>query len=426
MDQSDRRWMEHALRLGRRNLGATGANPAVGCVIVAGGQLAGAGWTEVGGRPHAETGAIAMAGAKARGATAYVTLEPCSHHGRTAPCAEALIKAGLARVVTSLEDPDPRVGGRGHAALAAAGIGVETGLLAGQARRDLAGYLSRTMRKRPYVSLKLAVSSDGKIAATPGSPTAITGEAARNRVHALRAEVDAVMVGVSTVLADDPLLTCRLPGLESRSPVRVVSDSRASLPPGSRLARGAAGTVPVWLLTLKHDEVRSALSPAPHPQPLPPRGRGATERRSAPSPLGGEGRGGGGRLAGDSANFHPALAGEDEPRARALAELGVVLIGCAPSGEGKVDLSDALRRLAGRGINRVLAEGGARMARALLEADLVDEVFLLEASKELGAGGLDALAGLPLTAITASQHFRLTGTEWLGDDLLSVYERAQD
>jgi diaminohydroxyphosphoribosylaminopyrimidine deaminase / 5-amino-6-(5-phosphoribosylamino)uracil reductase len=368
MDESDARWMEHALRLGRRALGATSANPAVGCVIVAGGRLVGAGWTGMGGRPHAETGALAMASDAAHGATAYVTLEPCSHHGRTAPCAESLIKAGLARVVTGLEDPDPRVAGRGHAALEAAGIAVETGVLAGQARRDLAGYLSRNINKRPYVVLKLAVSSDGKIAETPGLPTAITGEAARNWVHAVRAEVDAVLVGVSTVLADDPELTCRLPGLAARSPVRVVSDSRASMPPDSRLAR-SAGIVPVWLLT---------------------------------------------------------LAGEDEPQARVLAGLGVVLIACAPTGDGKVDLADALHRLAERGINRVLAEGGARMARALIEADLVDEVYLISASKELGTAGLDALAGLPLNTITDSDGFRLAGKEGLGEDLLSVYERAHD
>ena len=358
--------MEHALRLGRRTLGATGPNPAVGCVIVAGGRsgerLVGAGWTDVGGRPHAETLALAMAGDAARGATAYVTLEPCSHHGRTAPCAEALVSAGLARVVTSLEDPDPRVAGRGHAALKAAGLLVETGLLAERARSDLAGYLSRNIRKRPHVVLKLAVSSDGKIAETAGAPTAITGEAARNWVHGVRAEADAVLVGVSTVIADDPRLTCRLPGLEDRSPVRVVSDTSASLPPGSRLAR-SAGIVPVWLLT---------------------------------------------------------LAGE----APVLTGLGVSLIGCAATGEGKVDLADGLRRLAGRGINRVLAEGGARMARALIEADLVDEVCLLSAAKALGAGGLDALAGLPLGEITAGKRFRPTGKEWLGEDLLSVYQRS--
>jgi diaminohydroxyphosphoribosylaminopyrimidine deaminase/5-amino-6-(5-phosphoribosylamino)uracil reductase len=362
MDRSDARWMEHALRLGRRTLGATGANPAVGCVIVADGRLVGAGWTDVGGRPHAETGALAMAGDAARGATAFVTLEPCSHHGRTAPCAEALIAAGVARVVTGLEDPDPRVAGRGHAALQAAGIAVETGLLADEARSDLGGYLSRIVRKRPHVVLKLAVSADGKIAETAGAPTAITGEAARNWVHAVRAECDAVLVGVSTVMADDPLLTCRLPGLEDRSPVRVISDSRASLAPDSRLAR-SAGTVPVWLLT---------------------------------------------------------LVGE----APALAERGIVLIACAATADGKVDLADALRHLAERGINRVLAEGGARMAQALVEADLVDEVYLLSASRELGAGGLDALAGLPLGAITDSQRFRPAGKEWLGEDLLSVYERV--
>ena len=364
MDNLDARWMEHALRLGRRTLGATGSNPAVGCVIVADWQLVGAGWTAEGGRPHAETRALAMAGEAARGATAYVTLEPCSHHGRTGPCAEALVNAGLTRVVTGIEDRDPRVAGRGHAVLEDAGIAVETGLLADHVRRDLAGYLSRNFRKRPHVALKLAVSSDGKIAETPGAPTAITGEAARNWVHALRAECDAILVGVSTVLADNPDLTCRLPGLESRSPIRVISDSRASLPPDSRIAR-SAGTVPVWLLT---------------------------------------------------------LAGE----APELTGLGVELVACAPTDDGKVDLADALGRLAGRGINRVLAEGGARMARALLEADLVDEVYLLSASKELGAGGLDALAGLPLSTIAGPGLFRATGEEWLGDDRLNVYERAHD
>jgi diaminohydroxyphosphoribosylaminopyrimidine deaminase / 5-amino-6-(5-phosphoribosylamino)uracil reductase len=362
MEELDARWMEHALRLGRRTLGATGANPAVGCVIVAEGRLVGAGWTAEGGRPHAETIALAMAGEAARGATAYVTLEPCSHHGRTEPCAEALVSAGLARVVTGLEDPDPRVAGRGHAALEAAGVAVETGLLADRARRDLAGYLSRNIRKRPHVVLKLAVSADGKIAETPGAPTAITGEAARSWVHAVRAEADAILVGVSTVLADDPDLTCRLPGMASRSPIRVISDSRASLPPDSRVARSAT-TVPVWLLT---------------------------------------------------------LAGA----ARELTALGVELVACAATDDGKVDLADGLRRLAGRGINRVLAEGGARMARALIEADLVDEVYLLSASKELGPGGLDALAGLPLSAITEAGRFRATDEEWLGDDRLNVYERA--
>ncbi len=351
-------------------MGATGANPAVGCVIVAdagsGGRLVGAGWTAVGGRPHAETAALAMAGDAARDATAYVTLEPCSHHGRTAPCAEALIAAGVARVVTGIEDPDPRVSGRGHAALRSAGVVVDTGVLAERTRRDLAGYLSRILNKRPHVVLKLAVSSDGKIAERPGVPTAITGEAARNWVHMARAEADAVLVGVSTVIADDPLLTCRLPGLEDRSPVRVISDSRASLPLDSRLAL-SAGDVPVWLLT---------------------------------------------------------LAGEDEPQSRSLAERGVALIGCGASDHGKVDLGDGLRRLAGRGINRVLAEGGARMARALIDADLVDEVHLLSASRELGPDGLDAVAGLPLSAITDGARFRPAGKEWLGEDGLSVYERA--
>lgn len=362
---SDQRWMEHALRLGRRTLGATGANPAVGCVIVRDGVLLGAGWTAAGGRPHAETVALAMAGARARGATAYVTLEPCSHHGRTPPCTAALIEAGIAQVVAAIDDPDPRVSGRGRAALAAAGIAVETGVLADEARRSLAGYLSRNLRKRPYVTLKLAVSSDGKIAAKAGAPTAITGPAARDRVHLMRAEADAVLVGVSTVVADDPLLTCRLPGLEGRSPVRVVSDSRLSTPAAGRLA-GTASQTPVWLLTTE---------------------------------------------------------AADGLKAKSFVDLGCVVIRCAATADGKVHLADALRRLAERGINRLLAEGGARMARALVEADLVDEVELFTAPFELGADGLDALAGLPLATITGGR-FRLRCEERLGADVLTVYDRA--
>jgi diaminohydroxyphosphoribosylaminopyrimidine deaminase/5-amino-6-(5-phosphoribosylamino)uracil reductase len=250
--------------------------------------------------------------------------------------------------------------------LRAAGIDVETGVCAAAARRDLAGYLSRNLRHRPHIALKLAVSADGKIAAEPGAPTAITGEEARARVHLLRAESDAVLVGVSTVIADDPLLTCRLPGLEHRSPIRVVSDSRLSIPRGCRLAR-TARDVPVWLLTL---------------QP------------------------------------------EESPKAQSMRDLGVVLIRCAATSEGKVDLPDAMRQLAARGINRILAEGGAHMARALLEADLVDEVQLFTAPKELGPQGLDALAGLPLSGITASAAFRFLEEEPLGADVLRVYERA--
>jgi diaminohydroxyphosphoribosylaminopyrimidine deaminase/5-amino-6-(5-phosphoribosylamino)uracil reductase len=239
--------MHQAIRLGHRALGRTAENPPVGCVIVRDGVVVGEGWTQAGGRPHAETGALAMAGDRARGATAYVTLEPCAHHGRTPPCADALIAAGIARVVTAIEDPDPRVSGGGHARLRAAGVTVDTGVGSREAWHDLAGFLTRITRNRPYVILKLAVSADGMIAEGPGKRTAITGEEVRQRVHLLRAECDGVLVGLSTVLIDDPDLTCRLPGLESCSPVRIVADSRLSIPPHTKLVRTAT-RVPVWLL----------------------------------------------------------------------------------------------------------------------------------------------------------------------------------
>ena len=232
--------MDYALRLGHRALGTTAENPNAGCVIIREGRVLGVGWTQPGGRPHAETQALAMAGEAARGTTAYVTLEPCAHHGRTGPCAKALVRAGVARVVTALEDPDPRVSGGGHAILKAAGIAVETGLGAETARRDLAGFLTRITKKRPYVILKLAVSADGKIAAGPRQRTAISGPEAKARVHLLRAQCDAILVGMGTVLADDPELTCRLPGLENRSPVPFVISRDRELPPDSRLARVGA------------------------------------------------------------------------------------------------------------------------------------------------------------------------------------------
>lgn len=236
----DRRWMDYAARLGRRALGTTAENPPVGCVIVKEDRVLGVGWTRPGGRPHAETEALAMAGEAAGGATAYVTLEPCAHHGRTPPCAEALVKAGIARVVTALEDPDPRVNGGGHAMLRAAGIRVETGIGVEDVRRDLAGFLARIGKKRPYVTLKLAISADDKIAASAGKRTPITGPEVRTRVHLMRAQSDAILVGMDTVLADDPELTCRLPGLEERSPRPFVLSRTRELPPTSKLAaRGA-------------------------------------------------------------------------------------------------------------------------------------------------------------------------------------------
>ncbi|CAN5517593.1 bifunctional diaminohydroxyphosphoribosylaminopyrimidine deaminase/5-amino-6-(5-phosphoribosylamino)uracil reductase RibD [soil metagenome] len=355
MKASDERFMDYALRLGRRALGTTAENPPVGCVIVKDGDIVSVGWTHAGGRPHAETQALAMAGEETRDATAYVTLEPCAHHGKTPPCANALIQSGVARVVTALEDPDPRTRGKGFAILRAAGIAVETGIGAEEARRDIAGFLTRVTRGRPYVTLKLALSADGKIAAAPGKRIAITGPEVRDRVHLMRAQSDAILVGVETVRADNPELTCRLPGLESRSPIRVVLDSSLTVPRDAKLIRSAAST-PVWVLSASPGTIAS----------------------------------------------------------------GVTVIACAAAADGKVDLADALRHLAGRGINRLLVEGGARIARAFLEAGLVDHLVLFTSPDTIGGQGVDAFAGLPLAKVLAG--FRKYGEERLGADTLSLYE----
>jgi len=328
----DHRWMDYALRLGRRALGTTAENPNVGCVIVKDERVVGLGWTQPGGRPHAENEALARAGEAARGATAYVTLEPCAHQGRTPPCADALVRAGIARVVTAIEDPDPRTKGEGHERLRRAGIAVAVGEGAPEARRDMAGFLTRIVWKRPQVILKLAVSADGKIAARAGEATAITGPEARAQVHLLRAHSNAIVIGMDTALVDDPRLDVRLPGLEDRSPRPFVMSVSRQLPHGAALAR-----------------------------------RGAE-----------------------------------------------VLRGPIP---------DALSELARRGINRLLVEGGARLARSFIEQALVDEFWLFQSPRSLGDGGVDALAGLPLAGVL--DGFDRRSKERLGDDTLTVYERRE-
>ncbi|HEY1797406.1 MAG TPA: bifunctional diaminohydroxyphosphoribosylaminopyrimidine deaminase/5-amino-6-(5-phosphoribosylamino)uracil reductase RibD [Stellaceae bacterium] len=237
--------MRAALALARRGLGTTWPNPAVGCVIVNEGRVVGRGWTQPGGRPHAEAEALARAGAAARGATAYVTLEPCRHAGRGPPCAQSLVAAGVARVVAAIEDPFPGVAGKGFGLLRDAGIAVEVGLGAAEAGEVNAGFLQRVNTGRPLVTLKLAASLDGRIATASGESRWITGPAARERAHALRASHDAILVGTGTVLADDPELTCRLPGLSGRSPLRVVFDRHLRLPPTAKVF-----APPCWVLTL--------------------------------------------------------------------------------------------------------------------------------------------------------------------------------
>src|SRR5215470_17896009 len=242
----DARFMALALALGRRGLGRTWPNPAVGAVVAKDGVIVGRGWTQPGGRPHAETEALRRAGAAARGATLYVTLEPCSHHGKTPPCADAIIAAGIARVVSALVDPNPEVAGAGHWRLAEAGVVVEIGIGAEEARRAHDGHIRRIEAGRPHVIFKLAVSADGKVARSDRGPTPITGEAARARVHLMRARSDAVLTGIGTIIADDPLLTCRLPGMSS--PVRVVLDGGLRLPLASKLV-ATARQAPLWVVT---------------------------------------------------------------------------------------------------------------------------------------------------------------------------------
>ncbi len=235
----DERFMAAALRLSRRNLGRTGTNPSVGCVIVNEGMIVGRAVTASGGRPHAETQALAEAGEKARGATAYVTLEPCSHHGKTPPCTDALIASGVARVVVAILDPDERVAGRGIVLLREAGIAVDIGVLREEGERALQAYLMRQCKKRPHVTLKLAVSNDGMIGRRGEGQVRITGAVSRAQVQILRAETDAILVGIGTASADDPELTVRMQGLEDRSPVRIVLDRRLELPIESKLVRSA-------------------------------------------------------------------------------------------------------------------------------------------------------------------------------------------
>jgi diaminohydroxyphosphoribosylaminopyrimidine deaminase / 5-amino-6-(5-phosphoribosylamino)uracil reductase len=364
---ADQRFMQLALTLGRRGLGRSWPNPAVGAVLVKDGVIIGRGWTQASGRPHAETEAIARAGVAARNATLYVTLEPCSHFGKTPPCADAIIAAGITRVVSAIEDPNPEVAGQGHARLRAAGITVDIGLGAAEAARDHAGHFRRFRDKRPHVILKLAVSSDDKIAEAGHKPVAITGEAAKARVHLLRAQCDAVMVGIGTVQSDDPLLTCRLPGMEAHSPVRVVLDRSLRISGTSRLVQSARQT-PLWVMT-------STVAEAPAAAKL-----GAAGAQVI-------------RIPGTSAT----------PR---------------------LDVTAVLNVLAERGITTLLVEGGARVASSFVAAGLIDEFWLLRGRDSIGAGGVAALDALPLSALTRSPTLKQRASEMLQHDLLTIYERA--
>jgi len=363
----DLRSMRAALALARRGLGTVWPNPAVGCVIVNWGRVVGRGWTQPGGRPHGETEALRRAGEAARGATAYVSLEPCCHWGRTPPCTDALIAAGVRRVVVALEDPDQRVAGEGLRRLRAAGLDVETGLCATEAAEINAGFFCRLRLGRPLVTLKLATSLDGRIATRRGESRWITGPLARDRAHALRAVHDAIMVGSGTVLADDPQLTCRLPGLGHRSPVRVVVDRHLAVPPSARLI-AEARQVPTWVL---------------------------------------------------------ALPSADPVHRQALLARGVTVIEVDPDTEGGIDFKSAVTALGERGITRVLVEGGGQLAAALVRARLVDRLAWFHAPLLIGGDGIPAIARFGLEAMRDAPRFERLTTETIGGDLLTIFRACE-
>ena len=357
--------MSAALGLARRGLGSVWPNPSVGCVLVRQDRVVGRGRTAPGGRPHAETEALAQAGELARGADAYVTLEPCSHHGKTPPCADALIKAGVARVFVGAQDPDPRVSGRGLARLREAGIEVVSRVLEEEAREVIAGFQCRVEKGRPLVTMKIAATLDGRTATHKGESQWITGDEARARGHLLRAQSDAIMIGSGTALIDDPMLTCRLPGLEDRSPIRIVVDSRLSLPLTGKLV-ASAGDIPLWLLTRTGN---------------PP------ERRAA------------------------------------LGECGVEVIEVGPGPDGTVDLSAGLRELGERGLTRLLVEAGGHLAAALLRQDLVDRLAWFRAPMLIGGDGLPAAVSFGTDNLADAPRWRLLSAASLGTDMVEYLER---
>ncbi len=364
---TDLNHMRAALALAARGLGRTWPNPAVGCVLVRDGVVVGRGWTQPGGRPHAETQALGRAGTLAAGATAYVTLEPCNHYGKTPPCALALIESGVARVVVACQDPDPRVAGGGLARLRAAGIAVTTGLCEAEALALNEGFFNRIQRARPLFTLKLATTLDGRIATRTGASQWITGPQARAAGHRLRATHDAILVGIKTALADDPDLTCRLPGLADRSPVRVVVDSALRLPPTARLA-ATARAVPTWVVT------------------------------------------------GTDPN---------DGAARALRDCGVEIVPVARDAAGRPAPLALAAALAERGLTRVLVEGGATIAGALLSADLVDRLEWFRAPSLIGGDGLAAVAGFGVDGIDTLARFERIGGGMAGDDAVERYRRRR-
>ncbi len=364
---NDGQVMGIAIGLARRGHGNVSPNPSVGCLIVNDGVIVGRGWTQPGGRPHAETEALRRAGDAARGATAYVTLEPCSHHGQTPPCAQALIDAGIARVVIGTGDPDPRVKGGGVSMLRSAGIEVTENVRDVASREAAMGFLMRIEQNRPLVTVKLATTLDGRIATANGDSQWITGAVSRAMGHGLRARNDAILVGARTALLDNPSLTCRLPGLEGASPTRIVVDARLSLPLTHSLV-ATAGETPTWILT---------------------RADGDVDRRTA------------------------------------FLNAGVRLIDISLDNDGNIDLTEALGALAGLGVTRLMVEGGGRIIAGLLAAGLVDRLVWFRASKLVGGDGVPAIAPFGVQALDGAPNFDKVSSRPAGADIVETYVHDQ-
>ena len=359
--------MRVALALARRGLGNVWPNPAVGCVLVRDGRIVGRGWTQPGGRPHAETEALKRAGDLARGADAYVTLEPCSHRGETPPCTDALISAGVKRVVIGTIDPDPRVSGSGMEKLSGEGIDIASGVLEAEAKRVNEGFLTREELSRPYFTLKTATTADGKIATHTKDSKWITGADARGFAHLLRATHDAILVGSGTAVADDPQLDCRLPGIfHDRSP-RIVIDGRLRLPVTSKLVQ-SANVQPVWLITL---------------------------------------------------NSHPKDAFQE------YSARGVTVIGVNADADGHPDLHTWADELARRRLTRVLVEGGGELAGSLIANDLVDLIAWFKAPKIVGDDGIPAISAFGTQNMKDAARFSPVSSRSFGDDRLDILERTR-
>lgn len=361
--------MQVALGLARRGLGNTYPNPAVGCLLSRpdlNNRIVGRGWTQPGGRPHAETVALKQAGTDAKGATAYVTLEPCCHHGKTPPCSEALIGAGVARVVVALKDPDPRVAGQGLEALSAAGIDVVTGVCGDEAAAVNAGFISRITRNRPLFTLKTATTLDGRIATSNGDSQWITGEKARAEGHVLRASHDAILTGIGTIQADNAVLTCRLPGCEDCSPVRIILDSNLSIAPDHAVIKSATSDDPVWIFT--------------------------------------------------NSSKDPEIAEND----------GVTVFkGDGTSGE-RIDPVNVAQTLGEQGMTRVLVESGGGVSTSFLEAGLIDEVVWFRAASVIGGDGMPAIESLGVDKLAAARKFQRISARQVGADMMETYRVIED